>query len=205
MDESSLKAIKNTRTTSPIAREIQEHLYSNEDIRLGWIKDPAGRIDNEMADMLAKEAITSPQAEKLNIPVPRSNLKRELRKWAKQEWDKAVGGRTTHKIHPKVFLKPTNWPREVTIFVTGHGPFPSYLRRFHLHHSKFCTCGLTGSPLHYATVCPHTKEFHMTAPSPNYLTPWLRSATTNKGSKEKLVRLVRYLIAKESNIKETEA
>ncbi|GBO20192.1 hypothetical protein AVEN_71062-1, partial [Araneus ventricosus] len=56
--------ILNVKTTSPIARDIQALLYTNEDIRLGWVKSHAGRIGNEMADMLAKEAITSNQSEK---------------------------------------------------------------------------------------------------------------------------------------------
>ncbi|GBM66083.1 hypothetical protein AVEN_177134-1 [Araneus ventricosus] len=103
-----------------------------------------------MTDMLAKEAIPSNQSEKLNIPVPKSSLKRELREWAIQEWQKewenAAGGRSTYKIHSKVSIKTKNWSRELTLFFTGHGPFPSYLRRFHLHHSKFCTCSLTGTP-----------------------------------------------------------
>ncbi|GBO05764.1 hypothetical protein AVEN_227194-1, partial [Araneus ventricosus] len=120
---------------------------------------------------------------------PKSSLKRELREWAIQEWQKewenAAGGRSTYKMHPKVSHKTKDWPRELTLFFTRHGPFPSYLRRFHLHHSKFCTCGLTGTLVHYATVCPHTKEFHMTAPSSNNIIPWFRSVTNNKGSREK--------------------
>ncbi|GBM61078.1 hypothetical protein AVEN_264396-1 [Araneus ventricosus] len=125
--QSSLKAIKNMRTSSPIARGIQDQLIENETIRLGWIKAHAGRIGNKMADMLAKEATTSPQAEKIFTPVSRSSLMRELREWATQEWqkewDRAVGGRTTHKIHPKENIKTNklatrshtvyNWTRPI--------------------------------------------------------------------------------------------
>ncbi|GBN17217.1 hypothetical protein AVEN_87596-1 [Araneus ventricosus] len=74
--QSSLKALLNGKTLSQIAREIKSLLHTNKDIRL---KAHAGRLGNEMADILAKEAITSPRAEKLNVPVTRSYLKRKLR------------------------------------------------------------------------------------------------------------------------------
>ncbi|GBN78545.1 hypothetical protein AVEN_161452-1 [Araneus ventricosus] len=51
------------------------------------------------------------------------------------------------------------------MYFTEHGPFTSYLKRFNLRSSDQCSCGETGSPLHFATSCPHTKTWHFTKPS----------------------------------------
>ncbi|GBM39943.1 hypothetical protein AVEN_21997-1 [Araneus ventricosus] len=54
---------------------------------------------------------------------------------------------------PSVSLRPTNWIREDVIFFSQHGPFPAYLKRFHLSDSDYCSCGGIGTALHYATEC----------------------------------------------------
>ncbi|GBM34196.1 hypothetical protein AVEN_175274-1 [Araneus ventricosus] len=46
---------------------------------------------------------------------------------------------------PSVSLRPTNWIREDVIFFSQHGPFPDYLKRFHLSDSDFCRCGGVGT------------------------------------------------------------
>ncbi|GBN79880.1 hypothetical protein AVEN_209468-1, partial [Araneus ventricosus] len=57
---SSLQALQDPKTTSPIARQIQQILLENPHISLGWIKAHVGHEGNEKADELAKEAILSP-------------------------------------------------------------------------------------------------------------------------------------------------
>ncbi|GBM34050.1 hypothetical protein AVEN_162227-1 [Araneus ventricosus] len=44
-------------------------------------------------------------------------------------WDNGETGRSTHDIVPRVSNKPVGWNREEIMFVTGHGPVPSYLLR----------------------------------------------------------------------------
>ncbi|GBO26167.1 hypothetical protein AVEN_115885-1, partial [Araneus ventricosus] len=46
-----------------------------------------------------------------------------------EQWDHNGVGRPTYEVNPKVTLKPPGFPRELTIFVSGHGPFTVYLRR----------------------------------------------------------------------------
>ncbi|GBL72015.1 hypothetical protein AVEN_115046-1 [Araneus ventricosus] len=46
-----------------------------------------------------------------------------------------------HNIIPKVSLQPINWTRKEVLFFTGHGPFPSYLKRFNLVETLVCSCG----------------------------------------------------------------
>ncbi|GBL82502.1 hypothetical protein AVEN_252619-1 [Araneus ventricosus] len=45
-------------------------------------------------------------------------------------WNNGETGSSTHNLVPRVSNKPVGWNREELMFVTGHGPFPSYLRRF---------------------------------------------------------------------------
>ncbi|GBL81530.1 hypothetical protein AVEN_143780-1 [Araneus ventricosus] len=57
-----------------------------------------------------------------------------------------------------------NWIREDVIFFSEHGPFPAYLKRFHRSDSDQCTCGGTGTALHYATECTLTVSWHIRRP-----------------------------------------
>ncbi|GBN03923.1 hypothetical protein AVEN_137994-1 [Araneus ventricosus] len=52
-----------------------------------------------------------------------------------------------YNIMPSVSLRPTNWIREDVIFFSQHGPFPAYLKRFHLSDSDYCSCGGIGTSL----------------------------------------------------------
>ncbi|GBN98172.1 hypothetical protein AVEN_163378-1 [Araneus ventricosus] len=66
------------------------------------------------------------------LPKPLSYLKSEIKSAAlsiwQDNWDNGETGRGTHDIVPRVSNKPVGWNREEIMFVTGHGPFPSYLQ-----------------------------------------------------------------------------
>ncbi|GBM10333.1 hypothetical protein AVEN_131072-1 [Araneus ventricosus] len=161
----SLKALLNQKPISPIARSIQDSLLNSHKIRLGWIRAHAGHLGNEKADELAKEAITSTDAAVVTIPLTRNSAKQDLKqraltKW-QQQWDEHKSVRSTHNVLKKVGLQIHNWPRQLTQFITGHGPFPSYLFRFGKHPDDYCACGEVGTPLHYATKCRLTLSHHL--------------------------------------------
>ncbi|GBN59877.1 hypothetical protein AVEN_143429-1 [Araneus ventricosus] len=82
------------------------------------------------------------------------------------EWDNGETGRSVYSIIPKISYKQLHWSRECIQFATGHGPFPSYLKRFGLHSTDYCGCGEIGNPLRYATRCPLTLSYHYKEPSP---------------------------------------
>ncbi|GBN77811.1 hypothetical protein AVEN_1881-1 [Araneus ventricosus] len=75
-------------------------------------------------------------------------------------WKNGDTGRKTFNIMPSVGLRPTNWIREDVIF-SQHGPFPTYLKSFHLSDSDYCSCGGIGTALHYAKECFLAVSWHM--------------------------------------------
>ncbi|GBM31216.1 hypothetical protein AVEN_193346-1 [Araneus ventricosus] len=155
--QSSLKALLNQKSNSPIVRSIQDSLYNTHNIRLGWIRAHVGHLGNEKADELAKEVIKSMEAAVLTVPLPRSNAKQDLKqqalaKWQRR-WDDDINDRPTYEVIKKVGLRNHNWSRQLIQFITGHGPFPSYLFRFGKHPDNCCACGEPGTPLHCAASC----------------------------------------------------
>ncbi|GBM90067.1 hypothetical protein AVEN_162412-1 [Araneus ventricosus] len=88
------------------------------------------------------------------------------------------------------------------LFATGHGPFPSYLYRFRLHHSDICTCGEKGDRLHYATSCHMTLSCHFTKPSAENTQLWWKSVLSNKLPRIKISKLVSFLTENENLMKQ---
>ncbi|GBM73460.1 hypothetical protein AVEN_189127-1 [Araneus ventricosus] len=127
-------AILNPKSHHSIVREIQTLLLSHKHIHLRWLKAHVCYLDNECADQLAKEAIT--KGDPFLLPKPLSYLKAEIKSAAlsiwQDNWDNGETGRSKHDIVPRFSNKPVGWNREEIMFVTGHGPFPSYLLRFNL-------------------------------------------------------------------------
>ncbi|GBM20908.1 hypothetical protein AVEN_253712-1 [Araneus ventricosus] len=116
---------------------------------------PLGCGNKECADQLAKEAIS--KGDPFFLPKPLSYLKSEIKSAAlniwQDNWDNEETGLSTHDIVPRVSNKPIGWNREEIMFVTGHGPFLSYLHLFNLLTHDNCSCGEKGDPMHYATKC----------------------------------------------------
>ncbi|GBN16713.1 hypothetical protein AVEN_49357-1 [Araneus ventricosus] len=103
------------------------------------------------------------------------------------------------KSFQRFSLKSAGWPREGTIFVSGHGPFPVYMKRI-ARHPESCACGKLGNPLHYATECQLTESFHFTKPA-EVRVAWMRDVAGNKVSRNKIFQLVRFLAVSEARIK----
>ncbi|GBL99277.1 hypothetical protein AVEN_177312-1 [Araneus ventricosus] len=141
--ESSLQALKSFNVKSKITQEAQMTLLENARIRLGWVKAHIGIKGNEITDTLAKEATTD--GIPASLPFPKSFLKKQLlqlslSRW-QAEWDNGETGRLVYNIIPKISNKQLHWSRECIQFATGHGTFPSYLKRFGLHSTDYCGCG----------------------------------------------------------------
>ncbi|GBL87832.1 hypothetical protein AVEN_192017-1 [Araneus ventricosus] len=164
---SSFMAILNPKSHHSMVREIHTLLLSHKHIHLRWFKAHVRYLGNECADQLAKEAIT--KGDPCFLPKPLSYLKSEIRSAAlsiwQDNWDNGETVRSTHDIVPRVTNKPVGWNREELMFVTGHGPFLSYLHRFNLRTHDNCSCGENGDPMHHATKCRFTLSWHFQTPT----------------------------------------
>ncbi|GBM00067.1 hypothetical protein AVEN_214134-1 [Araneus ventricosus] len=202
---SSLKALLNQKSNSPIARYIQDSLYNTHNITLGWIRAHVGHLGNEKADELAKEAITSTEASMLTIPLPRSSAKQDLKqralaKWQRR-WDDGINGRSTYEIIKKLGLRNHNWPRQLIQFITGHGPFPSYLFRFGKHPDNCCACREPDTPFDYATNCRLTLSYHLKCPADQHIEAWLKSITNHRLLRNKIIDLLIFITSQEDLLK----
>ncbi|GBN84021.1 hypothetical protein AVEN_128409-1 [Araneus ventricosus] len=153
-----------------------------------WVKAHAGYIGNESADQLAKDATQHGLPYSIT-KLPKRHMKGLLPKSMLEEWQtlwkNGDTGRKIYNIMPSVSLRPANWIRDV-IFFSQHGPFPAYLKRFHLSHSDYCSCGGIGTALHYATECIFTVSWHMRKPVPNFEQEWLKRIANNLVSMHKI-------------------
>ncbi|GBL53615.1 hypothetical protein AVEN_66335-1 [Araneus ventricosus] len=108
-------------------------------------------------------------------------------------WKNGDTGRKIYNIMPSVSLRPTNWIREDVIFFPQHGPFPAYLKRFHLSDRDYCSCGGIGTALHYATECILAVSWHMRKPAPNFEQNWMKRVANNLVPRHKIRMIVKFI------------
>ncbi|GBM75105.1 hypothetical protein AVEN_74190-1 [Araneus ventricosus] len=198
--ESSLHSFASIDTKSPIAQQTQGILLKSTNIKFGWIKAHVGYSGNEAADGLAKKA--TQEGIPTFIPAPRNHIKSLLQKesiirWQK-EWDNGETGRSVHNVLPKVKTYTTPWQRPEIMFVTGHGPFPTYFKRFNIRSSDSCGCGNLGNSLHYATSCLFTTSYHLTKPSADLDPLWWKRVMNNNNSRAKIRKLIHFIAENET-------
>ncbi|GBN49525.1 Liprin-beta-2 [Araneus ventricosus] len=195
-NRASIMASSNSKSTNETARNIFKILLSNSRIKVSWVKAHAGNIGNERADQLAKYATQHGQPYS-HTKLPKPHIKGLLRKRMLEEcqtsWKNGDTGRKFFNIMPSVSLRPTNWIREDVIFFSQHGPFPAYLKRFHLSDSDYCSCGGIGTALHYATECIYTVSGHMRKPAPNFEQEWLKRVANNLVSRQKIRGIIKFI------------
>ncbi|GBN70582.1 hypothetical protein AVEN_58893-1 [Araneus ventricosus] len=111
------------------------------------------------------------------------------------DWEDEDTGRSTLNILPRVSTQPCYWKREEILFFTGHGPFPSYLKRFNFALTANCPRGntQTWNTLHYVTECILTATFRMTKPTQQHELIRFRNVASNKGPGLKIQRLLHHL------------
>ncbi|GBM00389.1 hypothetical protein AVEN_179205-1 [Araneus ventricosus] len=168
--QSSIEAIKSAKPKSEFVNSIKEKIYSSRLlVSLTWVKAHAGNPGNERADHQAKLPTTIGQY--LDLPVPYSYVKLKIKQFIIHEWENYWNQHNSSSIVrvgtfmgkvDKTFLIVNKY---LLCFLSGHGPFPAYLHRFHLLNSPSCSCGQVGDSDHYIFDCPLTKEFHLKKPA----------------------------------------
>ncbi|GBL83335.1 hypothetical protein AVEN_110651-1 [Araneus ventricosus] len=135
---------------------------------------------------------------------PRCELKhlQELifKKW-QNLWDNGSTVSSVHKVLKTAHLKPVFWIREEILFVTGHGPFTSFLNRFHLSDSDSCARGEVGDPIHYATSRPLTLSWHIRKPSTSLESLWYQRVLENLNSRKRIINMIKFIIDNENRMR----
>ncbi|GBN49628.1 hypothetical protein AVEN_206581-1 [Araneus ventricosus] len=96
-------------------------------------------------------------------------------------------------LRSQLVWKPAPAIREDAIFFSQHGPFPAYLKRFHLSDSDYCSCSGIGTALHYATECIYTVSWHMRNSEPNFEQEWLKRVANNLVSRQKIRGIIKFI------------
>lgn len=153
---STIKALSNNCPKSPIIGQILDRVGAMDvPVIISWIKAHDGYLGNEAADMLAKMAAGGDRPTVI-VPFPLShfranNMNRMMEEW-QYHWGISDKGRSTYEILPEVRFTPQINNLVLRYFVTGHGSFPSFLKKIGKMDTDRCECGLEGTPLHYLQV-----------------------------------------------------
>ncbi|GBL55586.1 hypothetical protein AVEN_250688-1 [Araneus ventricosus] len=188
---SSISAINSANTRSEFVNKVKSNIFRAKNmVGLSWVKAHVGIPGNELADQQAKLAITS--GEKFVIPAPYSHLKGLLKNYIVNEWneywnsyDSASGIRVRgyiNQVSPKFLIHN----KFLIYFLSGHGPFPSYLHRFKFLDSPHCICGMLGDADHYIFSCSLTKEFHLIKPADEHKKALFNNLLTNRQAVTKM-------------------
>ncbi|GBL94004.1 hypothetical protein AVEN_76720-1 [Araneus ventricosus] len=113
-------------------------------------------------------------------------------RWQK-DWDNGETGRSVYNVLPKVKTTPTPWKRPEMMFVTGHGPFRTYLKRFNIRNTDSCGFGDLGNPLHCATSCLFTTSYHLIKSSADLEPLWWKRVMNDNNSRAKIRKLIHFI------------
>ncbi|GBM35692.1 hypothetical protein AVEN_97889-1 [Araneus ventricosus] len=130
------------------------------------------------------------------IVASRNHIKSLLQKESiircKKEWDNGETGRSVHNVLFKVETTPTPWQRPEIMFVTGHGPFPTYLKRFNIRNSGGC-----GNLETFYTMPVFTTSYYLTKPSEDLEPLWSKRVMNNNNSRAKIRKLIHFIVENE--------
>ncbi|GBO15261.1 Putative protein in type-1 retrotransposable element R1DM [Araneus ventricosus] len=188
---SSISAINSANTRSEFVNKVKSNIFKAKNmVGLSWVKAHVGIPGDELTDQQAKLAITS--GEKFVIPAPYSHLKCLLKNYIVNKWNKywnsydsASGIRVRgyiNQVSPKFLIHN----KFLIYFLSGHGPFPSYLHRFKFLDPPHCICGMLGDADHYIFSCSLTKEFHIIKPADEHKKAWFNNLLTNRQAVTKM-------------------
>ncbi|GBN51575.1 hypothetical protein AVEN_175045-1 [Araneus ventricosus] len=82
-------------------------------------------------------------------------------------------------------------------FITGHGPFPSYLFQFGKPPDNCCARREPGTPLLYATKCRLTHSYHLRCPADQHIEAWMKLITNHHLLRNKIIDLLNFITSQE--------
>ncbi|XP_035219820.1 uncharacterized protein LOC118192916 [Stegodyphus dumicola] len=144
-------------------KKLYGDISSNATIRLHWIKAHAGFMGNERADVLAKKAALSDSVDYIEIPGSKRIANRVILEDCLKEWKTRWSESEKNKEH----LRFIQIKRHMTLynnidvnqFLTGHGRFPSYLKKSCLQETDLCPrCEVPADSDHFFYRCEIFKD-----------------------------------------------
>lgn len=164
---STLRGMANYENRNTLVNQIKSRYRSicgKFQMQFSYVKAHSGIGGNELADELAKEAITT--GKKLNIPITKRFINEQLTKNIFEKWNSiwTTEGKDSELYQwiRNVKHRPDHFPsdRRTSQALTGHGRFPFYLYRFGIRENNKCQCGLPAENMdHFLKDCPLTEEF----------------------------------------------
>ncbi|GBL63443.1 hypothetical protein AVEN_28489-1 [Araneus ventricosus] len=128
-----------------------------------YFKGHSGVLGNKVAEQLVRQS-THGSTLNINIEFPKCCLKKNLKKCSlviwQDRWNLSETGRRNFHFVPQVNINRASFNSRTNQFITGHGPFVTYLHRFGLCSHDRRVCCAKGDRNYYPTVCPGIKPFH---------------------------------------------
>lgn len=163
---SSLRALANSENRNTLINQIKlkfRALRGRFNIQFTYVKAHSGISGNELADTLAKEAVSI--GTMLDTPISKQFINKELTKDILKKWNNIWNTENREaplyqwiknvKQIPEHF--PTNYNTSQAL--TGHGRFPFYFYRFGITENNICRCGEAAENIdHYLEDCQLTEE-----------------------------------------------
>jgi ribonuclease HI len=158
--QASINCLINNKPKIQIACQILEAAFQSKKlIKISWIKGHSGDYGNDIADNLAKSAIndtnikqTKPSLRRLKI-----HLEKQSMHYWKDRWVNSEKGRTLFQFFPTPKKNKISSDFYVNQFLTGHGYFPAYFKRFRLRNTP-CLCktirNYQADAAHFINQCP---------------------------------------------------
>ena len=147
----TLDAIANPRNHQNLVEQIRDEIRrletDNWTVHFTWMKAHNDNYGNELADKLAKEAVSRSEAEIAYNKIPKSAVIRDLKEEGEEEWqgewDATTKGSITKSFFPARgdrLSKRLQMNIKQSTIVTGYGTLRSYYHRFKIIDDPKCVC-----------------------------------------------------------------
>jgi hypothetical protein len=146
----TLQLLQNHKKHAHIVEQIRTKVIEMEQqewiVEFGWMKAHAGHRGNELADQLAKAAVSSKTIEEWCTRIPNSAVWNELNGQSVKRWqnelERSLKCVITKSFFPKIAdslkLRINATPKFTTI-ITGHGNIKTYPYKYNTIGSPMCS------------------------------------------------------------------